>query len=503
MPLPFFQNLTNTAVVDPNGQVQYVPDAQALQAANTANPSPYDMSMAVMQNQAPPNTAKMQKPSFMQATNPIGGNLTNPSLTKGGKLLSILLGAGKGAAAGAGQRTFGEGLQQGSALPFMQAMRPMEMQKEQAQIDLLKAQSQMVQTPYGLMNAGLAKVIFPAMIKGQAQTQAAQIGAGGRIQAAQIEKRFIPVPNVGLFDTQSREVIPETQQGITITPEIANDFKLPNQFIGKPMSLMNLASVQRSSVFENVPQMTAQGPIIVNRRNAQATPVSGPGGQQYTPSALASPREVADPNNPGETLVVPAGQSFGRAGVQSASVQVPKKAAAAEVPRNIGDLKVAFTTAIQHADLLQSAASALNNGDQQTLNSLKNRFKNEFGGTGPITAQVIADAYGREVTKMLSAGHMTDNEIATVGYTVNPNKQNFAQSMAVLQAYRALAQSKMNMLNQQKQSAIRQSQPKSRQANIPENTGTVRMRAPNGQEKDVSADQVEHYKSKGATVIGQ
>jgi len=30
---------------------------------------------------------------------------------------------------------------------------------------------------------------------------------------------------------------------------------------------------------------------------------------------------------------------------------------------------------------------------------------------------------------------------------------------------------------------------------------TVKMRAPNGQEKDVPADQVDHYKSKGATVV--
>lgn len=35
----------------------------------------------------------------------------------------------------------------------------------------------------------------------------------------------------------------------------------------------------------------------------------------------------------------------------------------------------------------------------------------------------------------------------------------------------------------------------------PTNSGTVRMRAPNGQEMPVSADQVDHYKSLGATVV--
>jgi hypothetical protein len=33
--------------------------------------------------------------------------------------------------------------------------------------------------------------------------------------------------------------------------------------------------------------------------------------------------------------------------------------------------------------------------------------------------------------------------------------------------------------------------------------GTVKMQAPNGQTKDIPADQVEHYKSLGAKVVGQ
>jgi len=176
--------------------------------------------------------------------------------------------------------------------------------------------------------------------------------------------------------------------------------------------------------------------------------------------SLGGIQEIADPNNPGETTFTTKSGAIqsGASGPQSASVQVPRAAAKAEVPTGIGNQKVAFTTAIQHADLLRAAARALNNGDEQTLNALKNRFKDEFGSTGPITASVISDAYGREVTSMLSKGHMTDSEISTVGSTVNPTRQNFAQTDAVLGAYQALAQSKMNMLNQQKTSAIKQSQ---------------------------------------------
>ena len=211
----------------------------------------------------------------------------------------------------------------------------------------------------------------------------------------------------------------------------------------------------------------AEGLQIVNRRNAQATPVTGAGGQTFGPTALALPREVGDVNNPGQTKIVPAGQSFGQPGVGSASVQVARTAAKAEVPTKIGDTRVAFNTAMQHADLLKQAATALANGNQQTLNSLKNRFTTEFGATGAITAQAIADAYSREVQKGLSSGHITEGDTAKVAATLNVSRQSLQQTLGVLDAYKSLFQSKMNMLNQQKTSAIQQSQPNAPKANDP------------------------------------
>ena len=98
--------------------------------------------------------------------------------------------------------------------------------------------------------------------------------------------------------------------------------------------------------------------------------------------------------------------------------------------------------------LLLKAADALHNGDQQTINSLKNRFANEFGATGPITANTIAQAYTREISKMLTSGHMTDSEIGAVGSTLDPNRQSLPQMQAVIGAYRALAQSKMKVRQQ-------------------------------------------------------
>ena len=359
----------------------------------------------------------------------------------------------------------------GLAYPWQRAEQQAQLGQQQAQTGVLQSEAQTMNIPgVGQIPGWLAKTLGPAYLRQQAQLGSAQIGAGSRVQAAQIGNRFKIVPNVGLFDTQAQggqgALVPGTEQGIVITPEIAEDYKLPPAYVGKPMTLQNLASVQRSSVFENMPAMTAGGEIVVNRRTGQATPVTGPQGQTYGPSGLAMPREIADVNNPGQTTFVPAGRAFGQAGPQSASVQVPKAAARAEVPTNIGNLKVAFNTALQHADLLQQALTALSNNDTRVLNSIKNRFKTEFGSPDVTNFQTISNAYAREITKMLSAGHLTDAEISQQGATL-PANASPQQILGALQSYRALAQSKLNMLNAQKNAAVQGAQPKGTKQNDP------------------------------------
>lgn len=424
-----------------------------------------------------PNIPKPVQPSFSQLNtpNPETGQTPTPpagSETKLGKLVSILGDAARGAAAGAGQPNFGAGFQAAQERPIQIASMRNALLQQQAQTALTKAQSAMVPTPYGPLPAALAKVMFPALINSGSRERVAQTAATSRENVADtaarsreavagVNKRFVPVQGVGLYDTQTKAMVPNTAQGITITPELAQKYQLPDEYVGKPLSLQNLASIQRSSVFENTPEMTAEGPIVINRRTSTATPVTGPGGQRYSPTVLAGPQQIADPNNPGQTTFVTKGKAIasGAAGPQSASVQVPKTAMKAEVPTKIGDQKVAFTTMIQHAELLREAAKALNNGDVQTLAGLKNAFKNEFGYAGPITANAIADAYKGEVSNVINKGHITDQGNEKIAHTLDPSKQNYATMDSVLGAYQSLAQSKMNMLNKQEQNAVNQSQP--------------------------------------------
>lgn len=402
-------------------------------------------------------------PTFQQAATagatPGGANVLSPGLNKAGKLVTLLTSGLQGALAGraaseqtvaatGGHRSGGAGMgfEAGYELPWQRAAKQLGLQQQEAQVEATRAQSQIIQTPAGPMPAWLAKSILPAEIHKEGTLGAAQTGKEGRLGAADITGQY-------RMKALAAGTAPITQEDI-------QQYGLPPEFLGKVIKPSEIAGLQRSQSIQNTPQMTAEGPIITNRTTAQARPVQGPGGAHYQPPALASPREVADVNNPGQTITLPAGQTFGKPGVQSASVQVPKKAAAAEVPTKIGDQRVTFTTMIQHADLLREAARALNNGDVQTLAGLKNAWKNEFGYSGPITAKAISDAYGGEVTNVIAKGHITDAEMAKTGKTLDPSKQNFETLDKVLTAYQALAQSKMNMLDKQEQSAIKKSQPK-------------------------------------------
>src|SRR6185312_882923 len=64
-----------------------------------------------------------------------------------------------------------------------------------------------------------------------------------------------------------------------------------------------------------------------------------------------------------------------------------------------GDTITAFNTAISHLDTLKQMYAALNNGDVQTLNRLKNGFQKEFGVAAPNDVKALSSIIGGEVVK--------------------------------------------------------------------------------------------------------
>lgn len=453
--------LTNSASVDPQGNATWMPRQQAalkgLQTRaqgiepSSANVSPEGQTTGFSDTSAP-KFAQTVNPSFQQAASmgatPGGVNALSPGLNKAGKLMTLLTSGLQGALAGraaseqtvaatGGRRSGGAGMgfEAGYELPWQRESKQLGLQQQQAQVQATQAQSQMINTPSGPMPAWLAKAILPASIRAGATTEAAETAAGGRTKAADITGQY-------RMKALAAGTAPITQEDI-------QQYGLPPEFLGKVIKPSEIGGLQRAQSSNLTTVQGAQGPALVNKGKGTAQNLGL--GSPAVAAAQARPVQVADPNNPGNVTYTTAGNAIktGAPSPQGAATGAAKAEAKSEVPTNIGNQTVAFKTAIQHADLLKSAIAALGNGDQQTLNSLKNRFKAEFGSAGPITAEAIADAYTREVTSVLSKGHMTDSEISAVGKTLNVNRQSPQQSLGVIDAYRALAESKMNVLNDQ------------------------------------------------------
>lgn len=500
-----------TATTDPStGQEMYVPQAPTFfsnlaarqRAALAGENSALDDSLSNFGDihnvpSAVPNAAlpKTFDPSFTQVTHDQSTRLPtqiNPAETKLGKLIHIITAAASGAASAIGTQNPQQGMEAARTqqmLPLQRIMAGAQLQQQLAQTELTRQQTQMVQTPYGLMTTGMAKVIFPALIRGQAQRDVAgtnatsrqnvaQTNATSRQNVAEINKRYMAVPGVGLLDTQDPSgkptLVPGSEQGIQLTQQHLDDYGLPPEFLGKFMTLQQLSQLERAQNQQTVLAQGANGPSLVNKKSGTTTDLGlgNPG--------MGKPMEVADPNNPGQTLITTGGQAQGAAGKGSASVAVAKKAAEGEVPHNIGDQRLAFSTALAHADLLTSAIRALDNGDEQTLNGLRNKFKQEFGASGPITAGVIADAYSREVQKGLSGGHITEGDTNKIQNTLNVSKQSMGQALDAVAAYKALFTSKMNNLDKQKQNAINSALPNRNRTNVqtPLATGVTHVFVP-------------------------
>ena len=110
------------------------------------------------------------------------------------------------------------------------------------------------------------------------------------------------------------------------------------------------------------------------------------------------------------------------------------------------DTRLAYNTAIDHAQQLLTAADALKNGDTQKLNSLKNYFSTQFGSPDVTNFSAIANAYNHEVTSVISKGHITDAEVAQ-GHATLPDNASPEQIRGVANAYMNLMQSKRDELD--------------------------------------------------------
>jgi len=376
-----------------------------------------------------------------------GGFFREPGETKGHALLRILTagiqGGLNGEAANAqtyaatGRNAgFGGGFQGAQVLPMERQMMGLQVQQLAQSLPFLRA---MYGANLAKTQSEVGKNVADAS-KAQAEVEGMPIKQA--LEKAQAEAaNYKEDPNLGLIDIRTKQAV--NQSGLA--PLSAEEAAVLGKQEGDrvPLKLKNTANEIVSRGLGTV--AGANDTFVVNKGTGQTTPL-GIG----SPRAIFAPAnriiQVADPDHPGQTKFVTAGDAVknGYAGPQSASVQIPKDVLKWATSGKGGEEINAFNTALQHGELLRKAVTALGNGDVRTLNSLKNEFKKEFGSSNISNFQVIANAYTREISKMLSSGHMTNDEINTNGATL-PSNASPDQLIDAIDAYQQLAGSKMQM----------------------------------------------------------
>lgn len=275
-PSDLSQSLSNRFNTYPSSN-NYTPDA-----APSAPPVP----------PVPPNTPPPSQPP--SPSNPQQQRLQGVK----GYLSNILYGVGEGMKAHLGMETDAQKQQR----LFTQSLQQQKFNLDQQNIqsEILQRAAQVKQMQSLVTMPGGYQVPF-ALAKPYLEAQA-------KITAAQIGKRFVVQPNVGMWDTQAEggpKILPGSDaQGVTVTPDIANEYHMPQQLVGTRIPLGQFASYERAGAM--------WAPNVTNRQEV---------------------KEVSDPNNPGSTqlVTVPVSSTAQRVSPTGGAVTSPGQAAAPNI----------------------------------------------------------------------------------------------------------------------------------------------------------------------------
>ena len=115
-----------------------------------------------------------------------------------------------------------------------------------------------------------------------------------------------------------------------------------------------------------------------------------------------------------------------------------------------GDTTRSLNVVVQHLDLVGELGQALNNGDVQTINRLKNKFKEEFGNADVTNFDVAKGIVGDEIVKATIgyAGGMADRQNAQNQLS---SAKSWDQLAGVIRTAQGLAGGQLMGLRQQYQ----------------------------------------------------
>ncbi len=109
--------------------------------------------------------------------------------------------------------------------------------------------------------------------------------------------------------------------------------------------------------------------------------------------------------------------------------------------RNAGSMG----TVIDHLDTMESLTTALKNGDNQTYNLIRNKYKQWIGESAPTDVRTGAPIVGAEIQKAIGiAGAGTEAERATAGLNIGDLAKSPAQFAGSIQVARRLVGGQLN-----------------------------------------------------------
>lgn len=480
--------LTNpgTALASPNGGPTFVGSPQqvldrANQSINQA--SGFDANGMPIMNA---NLPTIGTPTVQQAASagamPGSVNAVSPGLSKLGKVLTFINAGAQGAlaarnaqeqmiAATGGRRAggVGTGFEAGYQLPIMRALQQQAFQRGGLENQILQAQ---VQFNPLLQLLGLQKSqadINKANAEaGKANAEAGAVPIKSALEQAQQQAAYFKDdPNLGLIDLRTGQPVNNAGFAPLGAQEAAILGKQAGDMV--PLKLKNTASEIAQRGVRAV-QANGRSLLVDSQGNTikdmgVATPLATINAQMNAPAQVTPQMQNAvDMVGNGRVDLATALAPFRRfpgaseaflgdlaaryPNYSQATYGVSKKTAEYFTTGQGATQLTAFRTAIQHADLLQQAAQALDNGDSRALNTITNTLQSQFGDPRLTTFDAIANAYNHEVGTVVSKGHVTDSEVKTGGATM-PSNANYATIKSVTDAYKSLMASKAMQLQVQ------------------------------------------------------
>jgi hypothetical protein len=163
---------------------------------------------------------------------------------------------------------------------------------------------------------------------------------------------------------------------------------------------------------------------------------------------LQMPQAVVDPNDPSRVIYTDRRHAMG--------MEAPGSGTATAARATVGDFthgkdatQLGFiNTAELHASALDRAATALKNGDLQTLNSIAQHYNAQTGKSAPLVFQSIKTAAAGEFAKAFTGSGATVPEIQEVTKAIN-DASSPNQLHDVVKANLALLADKKGVLKQQ------------------------------------------------------